>query len=529
MVNIDVIHNTFLIDLSGKVLATAQYWPIEVSQAEIDEFLATRSEIKQASGSDFINIPLNIHEHKMMASEVTNDTILLMVGDLGEDDKSLGEKLKKGIKILKKYISSKGLGMTIQDFEGLIESSVTTKLKIALVGEGGVGKTTTLHLLLGDTPPTQYVPTIALNLETVENIRFGNYSLVLWDFAGQERFRKLWRFYFHGADVIFLVCDSSLRNVIVSKDIMKLIRRDAPKVPLFVIANKQDKPNAMRPEVIQKILGVPTYPMVAVDKSRRDEMLRILMNAAAQYVGVTLPDLPATEILRFADELEEEISQLDGLDDDEEYDEEELEEDEEYEIVEVLVDEDGQIIDEADIEAGDYEIVEEYVEVSESGDIESAEESYEEDIISEKPPEEIISESFEETPDIESEVVDEPVDPKKAISEALEADAEVESEIEMVSEDEIEESLRALKSEEVGDISTEEHPRETVSGSAIKELEQILGVMEPVTLSEEEHLEDKVEEPLSVTKRTITELEQILGRMEPVKLHNADEDDEDTD
>ncbi|NIW34421.1 GTP-binding protein, partial [Candidatus Bathyarchaeota archaeon] len=103
--------------------------------------------------------------------------------------------------------------------------SVTTRLKIALVGEGGVGKTTTLHLLLGDTPPLQYVPTIALNLETVENIRFGNYSLVLWDFAGQERFRTLWRFYFHGADVIFLVCDSTLRNVIISKDILKLIKR----------------------------------------------------------------------------------------------------------------------------------------------------------------------------------------------------------------------------------------------------------------------------------------------------------------
>ena len=65
-----------------------------------------------------------------------------------------------------------------------------------------------------------------------------------------------------------------------------MIKRDAPKVPLFAIANKQDKPSAMKPEVVQKILGVPTYPMIAIDKSRRDEMLRILMTAAAQFIGV---------------------------------------------------------------------------------------------------------------------------------------------------------------------------------------------------------------------------------------------------
>ncbi|MBD3406700.1 MAG: GTP-binding protein [Candidatus Lokiarchaeota archaeon] len=492
-----MIHNTFLIKISGKVLATAQYWPIEVSQSEIEEFISTREEIKDASGSEFMNIPLNIHDHKMMALEVESDLLLLMVGDHGEDDRALSEKLKKGARILQKYSESNGSGKMIQNFESIIESSVTTKLKIALVGEGGVGKTTTLHLLLGDTPPTQYVPTIALNLETVENIRFGNYSLVLWDFAGQERFRNLWKFYFHGADVIFLVCDSSLRNVIVSKDIMKLIRRDAPKVPLFVIANKQDKPNAMRPEVIQKILGVPTYPMVAVDKSRRDEMLRILMNAAAQYVGVTLPDLPATEILRFTDELSEEIAQLEGIDDlheEETSDEEELEDEDEYEIVEVLVDEDGHIIDEEDMDDGEYEIVEEYIEETDG---------------------EYVAEADEETKK----------DPLKTISEALEADEDFESEIEMVSEEEIEESLKALKSDEVGDISTEQHPSETISTGTIRELEQILGVMEPVRLTENESPDDEVERPLSITKQTISDLEQILGKMEPVNLHNEDDED----
>ncbi len=350
-----MIHNTFLIRISSnEVLASTKYWPVDIQKSVIDEFVSTRENLR--SEHDTVEeLALIVDDYKFHAKDLVADTLLVFVTDKNEDESSIFEKVDDARKKLKRVLAKSGLEKVIETYERLIEPSVTIRLKIALVGEGGVGKTTTLHLLLGDTPPLQYVPTIALNLETVENIRFGNYSLVLWDFAGQERFRKLWRFYFHGADVIFLVCDSSLRNVIISKDILKLIKRDAPKVPVFALANKQDKPNAMKPEVVQKILGIPTYPMVAIDKARRDEMLRILMTAASQYVGVALPDLPASELLKFTDTATEEaIAETDAAE------AEALEDDEEYETVieEVLVDEDGHIIKDTD----DYEIVEEVVE-----------------------------------------------------------------------------------------------------------------------------------------------------------------------
>jgi len=350
-----LIHNTFLIRVSSKeILAYTKYWPVDIPQTIIDEFVSTRENLR-LEHDKVEELALIVDDHKFHAKDLVADTLLVFVTDKNEDESSIFEKVDDARKKLKRVLAKSGLEKVIANYEQLIEPSVTIRLKIALVGEGGVGKTTTLHLLLGDTPPLQYVPTIALNLETVENIRFGNYSLVLWDFAGQERFRKLWRFYFHGADVIFLVCDSSLRNVIISKDILKLIKRDAPKVPVFAMANKQDKPNAMKPEVVQKILGIPTYPMVAIDKARRDEMLGILMTAASQYVGVALPDLPASELLKFTDAATEEaIAETDAAE------AETLEDDEEYETVieEVLVDEDGHIIKDTD----DYEIIEEVVE-----------------------------------------------------------------------------------------------------------------------------------------------------------------------
>jgi small GTP-binding protein len=359
-----LIHNTYLVRISTyEILASTQYWPVEVEKDALAEFITTREELRQedASLSDF---PLIVGDDKFHGRDLAKDVMLVFVTDKGEDESAIGDRLDSAIKALRRQLLKKEMSEVLQHYESIIDPSVVTRLKIALVGEGGVGKTTTLHLLMGDTPPLQYVPTIALNLETVENIRFGNYSLVLWDFAGQERFRNLWKFYFHGADVIFLVCDSSLRNVIISKDIYKLIKRDAPKVPVFSLANKQDKPNAMRPEVVQKILGIPTYPMVAIDKSRRDEMLRILMTAAAQFVGVVLPDLPASELLKFTDEatadaISEEVLSAPS------------EDEEDGEVEEVFVDEDGHIIspdelgDEYEYEVIEEEVAEEELEVTE--------------------------------------------------------------------------------------------------------------------------------------------------------------------
>lgn len=414
-----MIHNTFLIRISSKeILASTKYWPVDLPQNVIDEFVSTREKLRLEHDT-VEELALIVSDHKFHAMDLVADTLLVFVTDKNEDESSIFEKVDDARKKLKRVLTKSGLDKVIENYESLIESSVTIRLKIALVGEGGVGKTTTLHLLLGDTPPLQYVPTIALNLETVENIRFGNYSLVLWDFAGQERFRKLWRFYFHGADVIFLVCDSSLRNVIISKDILKLIKRDAPKVPVFAMANKQDKPNAMKPEVVQKILGIPTYPMVAIDKARRDEMLGILMTAASQYVGVALPDLPASELLKFTDAATKEaIAETDAA--------EALEDDEEYETVieEVLVDEDGHIVEDTD----DYEIIEEVVE-----------------------------EIFEDEEEEEAEQVEEEV---KVDEEEIEIEVTEPDEIETVVSPEV----------EFSDIHTVHEEREKVELAALEEL-----------------------------------------------------------
>jgi small GTP-binding protein len=123
-----------------------------------------------------------------------------------------------------------------------------------------------------------------VSIEKIEPAKIGTYQVVMWDFAGQERFQNLWSMYYRGSHIIFLVCDSTSVNLEETKKILNIIMQDAPDVPVITIANKQDLTGALKPEFISQYLNTPTYSMIAVDETRRDEMMKILFEVISLYV-----------------------------------------------------------------------------------------------------------------------------------------------------------------------------------------------------------------------------------------------------
>ncbi len=90
------------------------------------------------------------------------------------------------------------------------EVGPTYIFKLVLIGSGGVGKTCIARRLCFDTFDANTQLTIGIDFYTydIPIVVEGEETFVrhtIWDFGGQEQFKKLFKYYIDGADGIFLV------------------------------------------------------------------------------------------------------------------------------------------------------------------------------------------------------------------------------------------------------------------------------------------------------------------------------------
>jgi len=260
-----MIHHVFIIDARDTIVVQKKFWIIDVDQNEMRQFVASVKanqtlQIELFSATKYIGQPLGRGVVVLCAENIDEDTTLL-------------EKIDKVTFEFRRVISHE------EEFDAFMEKLdkyVTTKLKVSLLGYGGVGKTTMLHLLNGGTPPQTYIPTIGIDIQKVEGARIGTYELLVWDFAGQERFRKLWKMLFSRSRIVFLVTDSTLENVLQSKGILDFLKEQGVSSEVVVIANKQDLTGALQPHLVQRLLGVKAFGLTAIDPNDREKALDII-------------------------------------------------------------------------------------------------------------------------------------------------------------------------------------------------------------------------------------------------------------
>ncbi len=179
------------------------------------------------------------------------------------------------LKLFNKHIEKKKIDSTKLDVLNPIIDSMHRNLKpkIAVVGFSGVGKTTIKKLIKLDEIPLQHIPTISGDIAT---IKIGKLEFRLFDFAGQEQFKYLWKGFIKGSNAVLIITDSTLNNVEKSRFFLKLINNEASYARSAIIGNKQDLRNAMKVDEIENLLGLKTFPMVANRAENRDKMIRII-------------------------------------------------------------------------------------------------------------------------------------------------------------------------------------------------------------------------------------------------------------
>jgi len=124
-------------------------------------------------------------------------------------------------------------------------------LKIIILGDSGVGKTSLMYQYVNKKFSNQYKATIGADFLTKEvMVDEKLVTLQIWDTAGQERFQSLGVAFYRGADACVLVFDVNVAKTFENLNSWReefLIQagpRDPENFPFIVLGNKIDLENS---------------------------------------------------------------------------------------------------------------------------------------------------------------------------------------------------------------------------------------------------------------------------------------------
>ena len=117
-------------------------------------------------------------------------------------------------------------------------------LKVLVVGETGVGKSSLMLRYTDEKFMADILPTVGLDFR-VKVMELAGYSVKvsIWDTAGQERFKNISSAYYRGAQGVVLVYDITERRTFQNLDgwLEELDRYGGEKMVKVVVGNKRDQ------------------------------------------------------------------------------------------------------------------------------------------------------------------------------------------------------------------------------------------------------------------------------------------------
>ena len=130
---------------------------------------------------------------------------------------------------------------------------VNKKVNIIFIGLVNSGKSTLLHLLKTGNI-TQAAPTVQ---HTSEEFSLNNLTITAHDLGGHAQARHIWKTYFDATDGIVFMVDAADRSRFeeVKKEITNtLLDPDIADIPIAILANKIDLPDAVSEEEFKSIM-----------------------------------------------------------------------------------------------------------------------------------------------------------------------------------------------------------------------------------------------------------------------------------
>ncbi|CAG9312154.1 RAB7A_1 [Blepharisma stoltei] len=183
-------------------------------------------------------------------------------------------------------------------------------LKVIILGDSAVGKTSLMNQYVNKRFTQQYKATIGADFLTKEiMIDDKLVTLQIWDTAGQERFQSLGTAFYRGSDCCVLVYDITSSKSFESlgswkeEFLSQSNARDAENFPFVVLGNKVDKederkvPNARASQWCRDTGNMPFFETSAKDAVNVDDaFMMIARNALSQIKTETSEYKPPIDL-----------------------------------------------------------------------------------------------------------------------------------------------------------------------------------------------------------------------------------------
>ncbi|NVM17131.1 MAG: GTP-binding protein [Candidatus Lokiarchaeota archaeon] len=139
------------------------------------------------------------------------------------------------------------------------EKIVDYRFKLVVVGDPGVGKTSTILRFTDNAFLRTYVPTLGVSItEKIIQANDKVIETILWDIAGQNKFQTMRRHFYQGSEAILLIFDLTNRisfNSIKNwyEDVLKNMEKHHHRMIGYIFGNKSDLTEVRKVKLVEAL------------------------------------------------------------------------------------------------------------------------------------------------------------------------------------------------------------------------------------------------------------------------------------
>ncbi|XP_033214535.1 ADP-ribosylation factor-like protein 3 [Belonocnema kinseyi] len=167
-----------------------------------------------------------------------------------------------GAYVAYRYWKKRQLKTIDEGFEEVSKIDDTNERRVLLLGLEGAGKTSLMNQAIASNVEgnSYVVPPAPTHGFAVYRLVNGPYTFSVWEIGGADDTRQYWSNFLQDTDLLLFMVDatSDSHKLSLAVSTLKQLLGDPrmDNVPILVIANKQDAPNALRPEEVKEALDL---------------------------------------------------------------------------------------------------------------------------------------------------------------------------------------------------------------------------------------------------------------------------------